>query len=270
MTLEEALGSYLGTKTRISATVRNRMAKHFADFAAFLPGKTVDEITVEDVQRFATTLAELNSATRNGIRGNLIRSFKYALQMEWTKKDPCCMWDAEPVIRAAQPVFYSKEQRTEIIRQANEGLKAFFAFSFATGIRQGTVRLLVWKWITKEGVLEVPEGAVKNRVQLRIPLSRWVLRLLGPRKAPGSLIFPDLPGQPTIWKGFRAATWKAGIRDGGKPRDMRATFANSLMQAGAPLSAICRLGGWNNPQTVMRYYASDVPDKDARKYLEEI
>jgi integrase len=267
--IDEALGSFLRSKNGISEMVRSRLAKHLTDFAAAFTGKMVDEITVEDVQRYAAGLAALGSASRMWVRGYLIEAWKFCRSMGWTHGDPFSMWGREPIIRAKVPVFYSREERQAIFDHAREEMRPFIAFSFATGLRQGTVRLLIWKWITLDGVLQVPEGAVKNSTQLRIPLSKEVLALLGPRRRPGDLVFPDLPNRKFIWKNFRKATWKAGCGSG-RSRDTRATFANGLMRAGAPLHAICRLGGWNSPQTLLKHYCTDVPDEEARKYLEEM
>jgi integrase len=150
-----------------------------------------------------------------------------------------------------------------------EDLRAFLHFSFVTGLRQGTVRLLRWKWL-REGILCVPPLAVKNRVPIRQSLPPSLVEELGRRGEPEELIFGKLPQWPQeIWKEFQKACRRAEVPVG-MPHDCRRTFANQLAMNGVPTPVIMRLGGWKSAKVIERYYLTDIPDPLSRSILERL
>lgn len=238
----------------------------------FFKGRDVAEIGVGDLRLLEQAQVRGRSADAlNFDRLYLASFFAFARRNGWTREDPMSCWQH----RKCEPdpdkvfTFFTKEERDALRAQIREDLRVFMQFSFVTGIRQSTVRLLKWKWLNREGVLCVPAWAVKNRMAIRQALPVELVRELGPRRGPEELLFPDLPPWPQqIWKEFKKACRRAGVRDG-RPHDMRRTFANNLANRGVPMSVIMRIGGWLTERTVRRYYLTDVPDADCRRYLEE-
>lgn len=255
-----------------SAKHRSKVRRVVDRLHDFFAGREVASLDVGDLRLLEQAQVGRRSADAlNFDRLYLVSFFAFARKNGWTELDPMSCW----LHRKCEPdpdkvfTFYSKEERDALRRQIRADLRAFMQFSFVTGLRQSTVRLLKWKWLSREGVLCVPAWAVKNRMAIRQALPGELVLELGPRKRPEDLLFPDLPPWPQqIWKEFKKACRRAGVRDG-RPHDMRRTMANNLANRGVPMSVIMRIGGWRSEKTVRRYYLTDVPDEDCRRYLEE-
>lgn len=163
--------------------------------------------------------------------------------------------------------FYNPTERRALRDSIREDLKRYVFFSAVTGLRQSTIRRLIWGWISPGGVLRVPPSAVKNRVAIRQALPAELIEVLGPRGKPQDPVFGEMPPWPqTVWKEFRKACRRAGVPVG-SPHDLRRSFASSLMEENVPLLVIATLGGWKKVETIRRYYCTGVPDSECRRVL---
>lgn len=250
---------------------REKVVRFCDRLVGFFGSKEVAAIQVGGVRLFEQACSQGRSAAAANFDLIYCRGFfRYCAVQGWAQGDPTVLWKTRDALPDADEkyTFYTREERAALKASIREDLRAFVAFSFLTGLRQSTVRLLRWKWLSREGVLCVPPKAVKNRVPIRQGLPLALVNELGPRGRGEDLIFPELPPWPQqIWKEFQKACRRAGLRAGG-PQDMRRSFANQLAMNGVPMPAIMRLGGWRSQATVERYYLSNVPDTMSREMLE--
>lgn len=214
-----------------------------------------------------------SAAALNFDRTYLSNFFAFARRQKWIPVDADPMadwrWRREPV-HPERYTFYTPEERRRLAAEIRDDLKVWLLLAAVTGLRESSVRLLRWKWISRTGVLCVPEGAVKNRVPIRQALPEEVVRALGPRGRPEDLVLPGLPEHPqTVWREFQKACRRANVPVG-MPHDLRRSFANALMANGVSEGVIMTLGGWTDPRTMRRYYVGPVPDATSRAVLEKL
>lgn len=237
-------------------------------------GLDVAELSVEKVKQLESERDDgIRSATAlNYERGLLSRFFTFCRTL--SSGLPEGLLDAwrprRELIPTESYVFYSLQEKERISREIRADLKRFIYFAAVTGLREGSIRRVLWGWISQKGVLTVPAGAVKNKMPIRQALPEELLEMLGPRRPAMEPVFSEMPEWPqTVWKEFRKACRRAGVREG-SPHDLRRSFAYGLMELDTPLPVICHLGGWSKPDILTRYYCGGLPDKRCRELLRQM
>jgi integrase len=129
-------------------------------------------------------------------------------------------------------------------------------FAIATGLRQGNVKGLEWKYVDLERKHAwIPGSKHKNGRPHSVPLNDLACAALQKQldKHP-SRVF-TYRGEPIVQigtKAWTAALERAGIEDF-RWHDLRHTFATWHRQAGTPTHELQRLGGWKTGAMVERY-----------------
>ena len=219
-------------------------------------GRPVGNRTVEYDLKFL--VAVFNWATRSkDERGHLLlnRSPLKGLKMP-TEKNP------------ARVVLTEDEYRAllKVSRQVGWRFHVALVLAHETGHRIGAIRHLRWSDVDLEG-REVRWRAEheKTGYEHRTPLTDEAVAALeeARSKIPATGDSPLLPGSKdakrymgrvAAHKWWKLAETLAGLepKRGRGWHSLRRKFASDLMDI--PLKVLCELGGWKNPQTVLRCY----------------
>lgn len=274
MLVEEALRRFFGSREWGSRKSELKVRGYILRWSRRWQGRIVAGIGRTDLEQLERERDDgrRSAAALNYERGLLSRFFAFCVSLRcgvqeglldsWRKR--------KELIPTESYAFYTLEEKERLRAEIRSDLKAFITFAAVTGLREGTIRMVSWNWITKTGVLTIPAGAVKNRMPIRQALPEELILMLGPRGTGEQLVFPDIPRWPqTVWKEFRKACRRAKVKMG-SPHDLRRSFAYGLMELNTPLPVICHLGGWSKPETLTKYYCTGLPDVRCRELLRQM
>jgi integrase len=130
-------------------------------------------------------------------------------------------------------------------------------FSVATGLRQGNVKGLEWKYVDLERKHAwIPGSKHKNGKAHAVPLNEIACAVLQKQLGKHPVRVFTFRGEPITFqastKAWTAALKRAGIEDF-RWHDLRHTFATWHRQAGTPTHELQKLGGWKTGSMVERY-----------------
>lgn len=129
-------------------------------------------------------------------------------------------------------------------------------FSFATGLRKSNVLRLRWDQIDLERRrLLVGSEDFKQGVDFGMPLNDTALEILRMCQGEHKEFVFTYEGGPMA--GLQHRTWKKALTKAGitdfRYHDARHTWATMLIESGADLETVRRLGGWESAEMVRRY-----------------
>lgn len=231
-------------------------------------GKTLAEITVQDVERFKTTLAEhVSVATVNRYLALLKALFNRAIKTGKAEANP---------VRGVK-LFKENNARTRCLSEAEEQrlfaalpdrLKSLVTVALHTGMRLGELLMLQWEDVDfYTGTIMIKEA--KSGEGRRLPMNGLVrdtlqaLRRARIQRAKQAgegheLFSPYLfcSAEGHFLRNFNRdwypAVRRAGIRDF-RFHDLRHTFASRLVMAGVDLLTVQTLLGHKTPTMTLRY-----------------
>ena len=220
-------------------------------------GKPLSAITQElIVQTIKQKETEVSPSTCNRYLAVLKCILRLvAIKYRWMRMDavPQFFFYREPEGRTR---WLEPDEIARLIDALPEHWKDIAIFSFATGMRQGNVRLLRWDQVNLSRRTMVVEGTeMKNGKDHGIPLNDAAVEALRRNIGKHHTYVFTYRGKPiqhastALWK---KALVRAGIEDF-RRHDMRHTWASMMAQQGVPDSVLQKLGAWETPKMVDRY-----------------
>lgn len=220
----------------------NRLRARFA-------GKTLDEITPQDVERFKADLAaERAVATVNRHLACLKHLYSRAIRDGNARNNPV---KAVRLFQEnnARVRWLAQEDETALLAVIPEPYRRFCQVAIYTGLRKGELLDLIWERVDfKTGILTV--GRSKHGDARRVPMSSLVQDVLRrvPRSLGESLVFP---GCRKVSHRFPDWIKAAGLKDL-HLHDLRHTFASRLAMAGVDILTIKELMGHKTLAVTLR------------------
>jgi integrase len=200
----------------------------------------------------------LNPTTINREHGLLKHMFTKAIDWGMARENP-----AKKVKLAKEKPrsrFLTKEEIHRLLEAAESSmttyLKPMLVLAFNTAMRKGEIFNLKWEDVDFERrAIQVKK--TKNDQPREIPMTDWLFETLWDLRQQGvnnSHVFVSRENKPlvNIWKVFRLALKKAGIKDF-RFHDLRHTAASQMYMSGLDIKFIKEIGGWKTLQMVDRY-----------------
>ena len=151
------------------------------------------------------------------------------------------------------------DEEEKLLQVSPKWLQDIIVFAINTGLRQSEILDLKWGQIDMDRKT-VTISEQKNRCVDTLPLNKTALGVLSEKKESSRItsnfVFPNTEGHrivtSNLLRAYRRVVKKSGIA---KLRfhDLRHTFASRLVQSGADLFSVQKLGRWKNTSMVMRY-----------------
>ena len=221
-------------------------------------GKSLREITTQDVERFKARLAqEVAPATVNHHLKLLKALFNKAI--EWGKAD------SNPVRKVklfrennARVRYLTGDEETALMRGILEEYRPIVIMALHTGLRRGELFGLRWQDVNfATGVITIPRS--KHGEARHVPMNQVVretLRTL-PSRLRSEYVFASKVGTALnpdnfIHRVFEPALRRAKIEDF-RFHDLRHTFASRLVMAGVDLMTVKELMGHKDIRMTLRY-----------------
>lgn len=234
---------------------RKGFFKHLDEYFAGMP---VIAITTDALRNFVAKrmAAGTSGPTCNRNLAALRRMFYLAQREGKIQNVPYFPMQKE---HAARTGFVERPAFEKLRAALPENLHPAITFAYETGCRQGTIQRIVWEWVDlNRAEIRIPEGIVKNRKPLTLPLSDELVSML-------KKLFHNGPVFDTT--DFRKKFYKAAIAVGlgqktGKawyqykgliPHDLRRSAVRNLVNSGVGQSTAMRITGHKTVSVFERY-----------------
>ena len=252
---EEAVVRWL-LETKHKATHSDDKAKlRWLD--SYLGRRQLDEIDRTLIDRIKFDREKLGSSpgTTNRYLALIRAILKRACdEWEWIDRVPKfkLFKEAEGRVRSLTPREFEA-----LRRELPPHLADMAAFSVATGLRQGNVKGLEWKYVDLERRHAwIPGSKHKNGRAHAVPLNELAYAVLQKQIGKHPTWVFTFRGEPIVFqtstRAWKEALKRAGIEDF-RWHDLRHTFATWHRQAGTPTHELQKLGGWKTGSMVERY-----------------
>jgi integrase len=253
----------------------------------FFKGRIVQDIGVEDVERFKTYLTELPTRYENKPkRGgedinhhlNCLRAIlNKAIKWEWIEKNPALGGKVERLpMSPGRNEFLSKDQAGKLLQACHPHLHPIVLCALETGMRKSEILGLRWRDI-RDGQIYLTGDRTKNGKAREIPVSARLAkefeRLQWLREKGRVVLATDLVFAPPrrrtarrkghlevitgpmvdIRNAWEAARKKAGIPEGFHFHDLRHTTASWLKMAGVDDYTVMEILGHSDHKMMRRY-----------------
>lgn len=248
------------------------MARRWRDRLGSLRMQEVRPLDVQGLyeERDNGTLA---AATVNLDRRYFRGFWKWALERELVEHNPAAAWPRKRGRGTRAYLQIPREDQALIEKRLKPRFLRWLLFVVATGLRQGESKRIIWRWISREGVLQIPAEARKQKCEHRIALPQRVVDALGPRRGDEDLVFPDIPkGRHNLNGALKRAARKAGLGYWRtvSSHQFRRTWYGRMRRAGTPTEACQNIGGWRSRSIMETHYWTPIRDEECRGYLEKI
>jgi len=182
----------------------------------------------------------------------------------WVENNPVSQVKKENVNNTIER-WLTLDEEKKLLLASPKWLQEIIVFAINTGLRESEILDMKWSQVDfdRRTILILEQ---KNRSVDTLPLNETALNVLldknkSEHTATG-LVFSnpnnERIGTSHLIKSFHGAIRKSGI-DKLRFHDLRHTFASRLVQGGADLFSVQKLGRWKNTSMVMRY-AHHQPD----------
>jgi integrase len=233
------------------------------------------EVEAHEARRASRKKGGISASIMNQERAYLRQFLRWAKTHGWIDGDPTAAWEPreEVVQKKYVPLTLQEEQR--LVRCCPRWLSRAIRFAIATGLRQGTIRKLLWSMVgarvvggKRIPVIDIPARIMKTRKNHWIPLADEALDAMGRAGKPDSPIF-FLKSKSAVCYWFKKAVKAAGIDPACSFHDTRRTFVARLAGEGTPMNLIMRLGAWRRPTTMLIHY-TELQEEVALDALQKI
>ncbi len=176
----------------------------------------------------------------------------------WVENNPVSMVKKERVKNTIER-WLTLDEEKKLLFASPKWLQEIIVFAINTGLRESEILDMKWSQVdlARRTIIILEQ---KNRSVDTLPLNETALNVLLEKNQfrvnTTDLVFPNQEnkriGTSHLIKTFHKAIRKSGIA---KLRfhDLRHTFASRLVQSGADLFSVQKLGRWKNTSMVMRY-----------------
>lgn len=229
----------------------------------FFGRKYVDEITIEDVERYRMERSKsVAPASVNRGLAVLKRIFNLAIKWGLVDKNPVRFVEflKEPQGRLR---FLSPDEQSALLNECKGQLRDIVLVALRTGMRRGEVLGLRKADLDFErDLIFVAKTKTDRTRQLpMIPAVKGVLERLAFGLAEGDPIFRNPQGGQlkSCHGGFNQALKRAGIKDF-HFHDLRHSYATDLISAGVEIFTVAKFLGHTDPKITARVYAHLSPE----------
>jgi integrase len=260
-TLRELIGDWLRIHRPIASAHHVRSVETFARLHLYgLGDRPVSAIGTEDVELARNEhLTTRKPATANhwlrimklvamwAVKREIIAVLPWKVAMLKVQKRP----------RAILPIDVARTWLAEVDKAARRspGVGTGVRLMFGLGLRESESSSARWEWIDWQRSTYTP-GITKGREAEPVPMPRWLVEYLAPRRQDQGLIAPRADGSalPAGYsrRAMRAANAACSTK-GITPHRLRGTFATLLSEAGVPIQTIQRVMRHKHPMTTMAY-----------------
>ena len=233
-----------------------------AHLLGFLGNVMISRITPKMVAEYKTRRRDEGAAaqTVNQELALLRHAFNLAIrEWEWLKDNPARLVSREKVNNLIER-WLTFEEEEKLLANSPRWLQEILLLGIETGMRQSELLGLRWPHVNlARGTLAIFEQ--KNKGTDTLPLSQKALEVLRARDKvryfSSDAVFYTGKGTPIIarnlLRAFYSAKKKAQIKELRWHDATRHTFATRLVQNGADIYTVQKLGRWKNISMVMRY-----------------
>ena len=224
------------------------------------------DMTVTDIGRRHVTAYKAKRRTDHAapktINNELVlmgHAFTIAIrEWEWLNENPVTLVSKERVQNHLER-WLTFEEEAQLLAMAPGWLRELIVFAVETGLRESEILTLQWCHVDLfRKTIAILEQ--KNRGRDTLPVSNRALDLLKERAKVRPLncpyVFCNTKGTrirtSNLWRAFKRARGKAGLTNV-RFHDLRHTFATRLVQNGADLYTVQKLGRWKTLSMVTRY-----------------
>jgi len=249
---------YLEEYSRVNKRTYKDDCQRIGRFIKEFAGKTLREISIQDVERIKAKLAnEVAPGTVNRYLGVLKGLFTKAI--EWGKAD------SNPVKKVkffkennARVRYLTGEEEVALIREIPEEHRPIVIVALNTGLRRGELFGLRWENIDfRTGIITIPLS--KHGEARHVPMNevvRETLRKLSSRMR-FDYVFTSKIGTPLdpnnfINRVFKPALKRAEIKDL-RFHDLRHDFGSKLTMNGTDIRTVQELMGHKDIRMTLRY-----------------
>lgn len=180
-------------------------------------------------------------------------------EWEWINRVPKVpMYPLEPV----DYQWLTADEFTELLPLLPKHTQQLARFAVATGLRRTNITHLRWSAVDlRRRHVHVTVADSKSKKAISVPLNDDAIQVLNEQKGQHKTwVFVyqprgDVPCRPVYQVSTKA--WRKAVKKIGRPgfrfHDLRHTWASWHVQAGTPLHALQKLGGWSSYEMVLRY-----------------
>lgn len=249
---------------------------------------------------FNTYGQPLSSWTVTKIRQILIATGRWAVREGIIPRNYAEETEPIPIAQTTASVFTIDSQRKFLQYTRNHRFYVAYVLFFMTGCRRGEILGLSWEHIhRRENYIVIDQTLImengkpklkkkhgKTEKSLRsIPIPKDIRLLFQEVETqqkkerrqnaewenPNNLVFTNKDGSPVNPMYF-SRNFKNVCKRLGLPADIhlhctRHTWATLMLQCGAAISDVQALGGWSNPDTLLKIYAHAVKDSQRRSIM---
>lgn len=269
MLVSTAIRRWLETKKRWTPKVKQYVSMLAEGWEHLLGGMNVHEVRPMDIDALRS---ERDNGERSTSALNQERMY-FKMFWRWVRREYRGIGDVTedwPKLREVIEKEYiplTEEEEDRLIECAEEPwLKRYIRVAARTGLREGSLRSLIWMNVWDDS-LTVKSEHWKGRFQHKVPIGRLVQEALGPRADNISLVFKDLPGPATVWRAFKRAAQKAGLKPGVNVHDLRRTFFARLRQWKIPIEDARVLGGLRTLSVLLKHYYKNEASPESQQIL---
>ena len=221
----------------------------------------VTKITPKQISEYKVKRREdgVSPRTINYELSLISHAFNIAMrEWGWVEKNPVSMVRKERINNFIERWLTFDEEK-KLLFASPKWLQEIIVFAINTGFRQSEILNLKWSQVDlKRRTIIILEQ--KNRSVDTLPINETALNVLleknKSRNNKTDLVFPN-ENNKRIGTSHLIKTFHKAIKTSGIPKlrfhDLRHTFASRLVQNGADLFSVQKLGRWKNLPMVMRY-----------------
>lgn len=233
------------------------------------------EINPSHIERLFIERSELRNAGQTlNLERKYFRGFwRWLMRMKYIPRDFDNYTDSWPCV-SAEPVRkhieLGREEETILLRALRPDIRRVVHFALLMGLRVGELYRLTWDMIVGTPgcyTLNIPSNIRKQRRAHSMPVSSKAEAVLGPHQKTG-LIF-KLPNRRNLLSRLKRTAMRVGIDPAISMHQLRRTWCCRLADAGVPVAAAQRLGGWSSVTVMLKHYYVLPPTK-AREFIDKI
>lgn len=240
-------------------TVKGYMV-HYRAFCGMTENMNIEDISLADLRNHALQFSHLKLTTQASKIRSLKSLFKWLYEEGYLVSNPS-MKLKEPKLPKRLPKALTIDD-VELLRDSCKTLleHSLVEFFFSTGCRIGEVHKINRRDIdwSRKSVMVLGKGGKEREVYFGSRAAIWLRRYLDNRTDHDDALFvtEKNPHRPTIhhieWY-FKRISSRCGLDSKVTPHVLRHTLATTLLNQGAPLSAVQSILGHERPETTQLY-----------------
>lgn len=254
---------FLEEHCKVKNTAWESSERFLKQFKAFFGEKYLDEITVNDIERWKKAkVKDCKPGTVDRMLTVLQSLFNQAKRRwKYFSGDNPVSLAGKFNEKDERTRYLTDEERVALLKEANPFLQTIIIFAIHTGLRKKGIQTLKWEQVDLSNrYIKVQDKGKKVR---DVPLNDITMEILNEHKGNKSkFVFPDENGNQ--YGNWRTA-WTAALRRAKitnfQWRDLRHTFASYLAMNGVDLNTIRELMGHSSYKMTLRYAHLSMPHR---------